>query len=93
MSFDCDVCGKNPVDQYGLWCSECQQREYDLGMESEGRWFSSARKCMECNNAEGSEPYDKCSEYGMPLYMVKRKKKCKRFKEINYNLELTEVWY
>jgi len=82
MSYYCDECGKNPVDQYGSWCSECQQREYDLGMETEGRWYNRSALCQKCNNAWGPDPGDKCDAYKMPLNMVARKKKCKRFKPI-----------
>ena len=86
MSYNCDECGKNPVEQYGLWCSECQKREYYLQMEDEERWYSSSALCQQCNSAGGGDPSDNCSAYNMPLYMVKRKKKCKRFKEINYRI-------
>lgn len=84
MSYDCDVCGKNPVEQYGLWCPECQQKEKWLAEESEGRWFSSSALCQKCNFAWGCDPSDRCGSYDMPLYMVKRKRKCKRFKPANW---------
>lgn len=86
MSYNCDECGKNPVEQYGSWCSECQKREHYLQMEDEERWYISSALCQQCNFAGGCDPSDKCSEYNMPLYMVKRKKKCKCFKEINYRI-------
>ena len=38
--------------------------------------------CVMCGNAEGPYWSDKCSHYDMPLSMVYRKKKCKKFSEI-----------
>lgn len=86
MSYNCDECGKNPVEQYGLWCNECQQREAWLWEEDQARWFSSSAKCQQCGYCWGPDPSDRCEYYDMPLSMVKRKKKCKRFKEINYRI-------
>ena len=87
MSYDCDCCGKNPVDMYGKWCNECQQREQWLWEEDQARWFSQSAKCQQCSFAWGPDSSDLCGYYKMPLSMVKRKKKCKRFKEINWELE------
>lgn len=88
MSYDCDNCGKNSVDMYGKWCSECQEKEKYAQEDSDARWYSESALCMKCGNAWGPDPPDKCEAYDMPLYMVKRKKKCKRFnefKEMNYD--------
>jgi len=81
MSYPCDVCGKNLVDKFGEWCSECQDEQYFLGMESEAIWYGESQKCQMCGNAWGPDPSDDCEAYNMPLYMVKRKYKCKKFKE------------
>jgi len=86
VSYNCGECGKNPVEQYGLWCSECQKREEWLWQEDQARWFNSSAKCQQCGYCWGPDPSDRCGYYNMPLYMVKRKKKCKRFKEINYRI-------
>lgn len=45
----------------------------------EAGWYSISRLCQNCMWAEGSGQLDKCTEYHMPLYMVKRKFKCKCF--------------
>jgi len=74
------------VEQYGLWCSECQKREFYLQQEDEARWYNSSALCQQCNFAWGCDPSDNCGAYNMPLYMVKRKKKCKKFREINYQI-------
>ena len=81
MSFECDNCGKNSVGMYGQWCSECQRKEYYAAQESEARWYSESSLCQQCDNAEGPDSSDQCIEYHMPLYMVKRKRKCKHFNE------------
>lgn len=78
MSYTCDCCGKNHVDMYGKWCSECQTKEHYASMEAEDIWYAKSGLCQMCSNAWGCDPSDKCSAYGMPLYMVARKKKCKR---------------
>lgn len=87
MSFSCNGCGAelNGTGDAG-YCNECSVSMNEGLQEAEAEWFASCRKCMECINAWGPDPGDKCSEYDMPLDMVKRKKKCKRFKEINYSL-------
>ena len=90
-----EVCKKHKIAMrwYGDWyCSECQQEEEWLQQEDEARWFASCRKCVECSNAWGPDPGDKCDAYKMPLYMVKRKKKCKRFKEIDWSLETNYLY-
>lgn len=81
MSFECDNCGKNSVDQPGKWCSECQEREYYAQLENEGLWFSQSRLCQRCIYAWGPGSTDTCEIYNMPLYMVARKNKCKYFKQ------------
>ena len=88
MSFVCNGCGSDLIGSGDAgYCSDCSVAMNEGYEEAEGRWFSSARKCMGCNNAWGPDPGDKCDAYKMPLYMVKRKKKCKRFKEIDWSLE------
>lgn len=42
--------------------------------------------CSRCAHADGPYNNDRCMHYKMPLYMVYRIKKCKHFKEINYNI-------
>jgi len=81
MSFDCCNCGKNSVNNYGSWCSECQQEEELHFLESQAEWHSRISLCLICQNASGCDSGDKCYVYNMPLYMVGRKKKCKHFKE------------
>lgn len=84
MSFECGNCGKNSVEQLGKWCSECQEKAmYDM-IESDEIWYSQARLCLKCANAEGPDSSDYCSHYEMPLYMVKRKKKCKYYERPEY---------
>ena len=39
--------------------------------------------CSYCCNAEGEWSNDLCGHYKMPLWMVKRKKKCKYFSDCN----------
>lgn len=94
MSFECDNCGKNEVDQPGKWCNACQERERYEEEEAYGRWHNSAQLCMRCNNAWGPDSTDKCGAYNMPLWMVKRKRKCKYFKEIDdyYEREAEEFY-
>ena len=87
MSYECDQCGKGSVDKPGDWCNECQQKAQWEYEEDQAQWFSSSAKCQQCSNAWGPDPGDHCSAYKMPLYMVKRKKKCKRFTEIDWSLE------
>lgn len=90
--YECAECGKNEVDKPGEWCSECQkQAEYE-DQESEARWFAESRLCQRCACAWGPEPSDKCSAYNMPLWMIARKNKCKRFKEIDYSLEMHDYY-
>lgn len=81
MSYDCDVCGKGSVDRPGKWCNECQEKEHILEMESQADWFNASRLCQICGNAWGPDSCDQCGAYHMPLYMVKRKYKCKKFKD------------
>ncbi|KKK41793.1 hypothetical protein LCGC14_0809820 [marine sediment metagenome] len=50
------------------------------------------RLCTRCANPDGPYMSDRCNAYKMPLYMVSRKAKCKRFKEINYKLEPEDWW-
>ena len=82
MSFDCDNCGKNAVEKFGSWCSECQQEEDFRSREAEALWFRSVALCMQCGNCWGPDPSDKCEAYNMPLSMVGRKRKCKKFYEM-----------
>ena len=84
MSFTCDNCGNNSVSMYGKWCNECQKREAYAQEEADDRWYSSSRLCQNCMWAEGSDQSDKCTEYNMPLYMVKRKFKCIGYIEARY---------
>jgi len=86
MSYYCDNCEKNSVEQYGLWCSECREREAWSQEESDARWYSRSRLCQNCNNAWGPDPGDMCNAYKMPLDMVARKKKCKRFNPLLYSI-------
>jgi len=92
MSFECDNCGKNGVDKPGEWCSECQRRYEEDEQEAYGRWHNSAQLCMRCSHAEGPDSTDWCSAYTMPLWMVKRKFKCKNFKETDDYYECEADW-
>ena len=82
MSFECENCGKGAVDKLGEWCYECQEYAYSDYIESEDKWFASSRLCQRCGFASGGGADDKCDKYNMPLYMVKRKNKCKHFKKV-----------
>jgi len=67
---------------YGDWyCPECQKEEEIWCGEQESKWFSECALCLKCAFAEGPYSNDLCGYYKMPLYMVKRKHKCKHFKE------------
>jgi len=79
--FDCDECGKNSVSRPGDWCPKCQESELHSYLNDQAQWFSQCALCLRCSYAWGAEPSDKCEIYGMPLYMVARKNKCKHFKE------------
>ena len=88
MSFSCNGCGGELIGSGDAgYCGECSVAMNEGYEEAEARWFASCRKCMECANAFGPDPGDKCDAYDMPLSMVARKKKCKRFKEIDWSLE------
>lgn len=84
MGYECGNCGKGLVDMPGKWCSECQEKEYYASMASESHWFNESALCQRCGNAEGPDSHDNCLAYNMPLYMVKRKRKCKHYKEYVY---------
>ncbi|MHA1291119.1 MAG: hypothetical protein ACTSQJ_00455 [Promethearchaeota archaeon] len=81
--FECDNCGKRCVDKPGDWCSECQFNLINVCLEGQAKWFSESRLCQECYYADGDDHIDLCRKYKMPLYMVKRKYKCKYFREID----------
>lgn len=87
MSFYCGNCGKNCVSKPGDWCDECQRRAFLDELAWEEEWYSESRLCQHCAFAWGPDPNDKCGAYNMPLYMVKRKYKCKYFKECEPCLE------
>ncbi len=94
MSFSCNGCGEElrGTGDAG-YCNECSISMNEGYEIAEAKWYASAALCMKCANVFGPDPSDKCESYDMPLYMVKRKKKCKCFKEIIYNRDLIEVWY
>ena len=72
---------------YGDWyCSKCQEEDLWAEQEALGRWYSESGLCQKCSNANEGGWDDKCEAYDMPLHMVKRKNKCKRFKEINWSI-------
>ena len=58
--------------------------EEDIYMMNMEKWYSSIALCLRCRWAEGSDRGDQCTEYHMPLYMVRRKRKCKSFTEDIY---------
>ena len=82
MSFSCNGCGAElrGTGDAG-YCSSYSEKMNEGYEEAEARWFSKSRLCHMCGNAWGPDPCDRCDAYNMPLYMVARKKKCKRFKE------------
>jgi len=45
-------------------------------------WYHECRLCLSCKYATGDGSGDYCTKYGMPLFMVKRKFKCKYYEEI-----------
>jgi len=92
MSYYCDNCGKERAHRPGEWCSECQEQAHFEYEAWQDKWFNDSRLCQKCNNAWGPDPIDTCGAYNMPLWMVKRKNKCKRFKEIDWSLE-PETYY
>ena len=89
--FLCDECGKSGVKKHGEWCNECQEKEWLAAQEYAENWYNSCAKCLECANATGPESCDKCIVYNMPLWMCKRKKRCKKFIPIEI-IENTD-WY
>jgi len=89
MSYSCNNCGRelNGTGDAG-YCNECSRQMNDAYLDSEAKWYSRSSLCQKCNNAWGPDSCDRCDAYDMPLYMVARKKKCKRFKpyiEIGFN--------
>lgn len=81
--FECDDCGKVSVDKPGDICSECQETNYMYEIQAVEEWCSSAALCLECYYVEGPDQSDLCGFYMMPLYMTKRKRKCKHYRPIN----------
>jgi len=79
--FVCEICGKRYVDRPGGWCSKCQERERDEDKKSAAEWYNRSRLCQACDYCWGPDPGDMCGYYMMPLYMTKRKNKCKHFKK------------
>jgi len=72
--FYCNNCGKRGVNKLGDWCDECleeieEYREYDEGL---------------CTNCEYNDGEGNCRKYKMYIWMVKRKYKCKYFKEAEH---------
>lgn len=77
-----EVCKRHNKSMYwyGDWfCSECQEEEEAYEHQAEANWYTASAKCQQC--AYIDDPYGNCEHYKMPISMVKRKKKCKHFKE------------
>jgi len=66
---------------YGDWyCSECQKEEEMYEHQAEADWYTASEKCQQCAYLD-DPPYGYCIHYNMPIFMTKRKYKCKHFKE------------
>ena len=77
-------CG-NTMYWYGDWyCSNCQEEDHLRELDNMDQWYSQSAKCQQCGNADGGDWSDKCHHYKMPLYMCKRKKRCKYYIKIEY---------
>ena len=73
-------------DEYLAYYNEEQQGAYD---EFERKGYE---LCLTCSNADGPYMYDKCDVYKMPLYMCGRRKKCKHYEDIPFELDAYEYF-
>ena len=95
----CKKCGSSIKynkynDEYyctNKFCEYSEEAEEIRWREQEARNMDIGL-CHECANSEGPYLSDDCSAYKMPLFMVRRKKKCKRFTPIDWS-KLQEVAY
>ena len=75
MNFECENCNAG-VNKIGDLCDKCLEDEMFAEHESLERRFAGAQLCAICGNLDD---LDRCTAYRMPLWMVKRKFRCKHY--------------
>jgi len=73
---------------YGDWyCSECQKEEEWMEQVYLGKIYEKQRLCHKCYNSDWEDELEgTCIVYKMPISLVGRKNKCKRFEPFK------EIW-